>query len=162
MKWPNMPHVTAVEGARSVSARLVNANRTWRGVIQGKPEQPELHRIVGLEHRVYKPPHNGLLLTDRLADRLKVKPGDTVRLEFLEGRRDSLDINVTGVVSEMLGMNAYIERRALNTLLREGNTVNQVTVAVDRGHDTELLNALKELPRVALAVSKSIMKQNIK
>jgi putative ABC transport system permease protein len=32
---------------------------------------------------------------------------------------------------------------------------------VDRGHDAELLNELKELPRVAIAVSKSVLKQNI-
>ena len=156
-----LPHVTAVEGARTVSARLVNANHTWRGAIQGKTIQPELHRIIGLEHHVFNPPRNGLLLTDRLADRLKVKPGDTLRLEFLEGRREALDINVAGVVTEMLGMNAYIERHALNALLREGDIVNQLTVAVDRGHDAELLNELKELPRVAIAVSKSVLKQNI-
>ncbi|WP_296448800.1 ABC transporter permease, partial [Rhodoferax sp. UBA5149] len=65
------------------------------------------------------------------------------------------------VVTEMLGMNAYIERRALNTILREGDIVNQVTVAVDRGHEAALLNELKELPRVAVAVSKSVMKRNI-
>jgi len=156
-----LPHVTAVEGARTVAARLVNANHTWRGAIQGKPEQPELYRIVGLEHQVFQPPRNGLLLTDRLADRLKVKPGDSVRLEFLEGRREVLDIKVAGLVTEMLGMNAYIERRALNTLLREGDIVNQVTVAVDRGHDAALLTELKELPRVAVAISKSVMKRNI-
>lgn len=156
-----LPHVTAVEGARTVSARLVNAHHTWRGAIQGKPQQPELHRIVGMEHQVLTPPQNGLLLTDRLADRLKVKPGDTVRIEFLEGRREAMDINVTGVVTEMLGMNAYIERHALNTILREGDIVNQVTVAVDRGHESELLNEFKELPRVAVAVSKSVMKRNI-
>ncbi|MDO9166241.1 MAG: ABC transporter permease, partial [Rhodoferax sp.] len=156
-----LPHVTAVEGARTVSARLVNANHTWRGAIQGKTTQPELHRIVGLDHQVINPPLNGLLLTDRLADRLKVKPGDTVRLEFLEGRREALDINVAGVVTEMLGMNAYIERHALNALLREGDIVNQVTIAVNRGHDAELLNELKELPRVAMAFSKSVMKRNI-
>jgi putative ABC transport system permease protein len=39
--------------------------------------------------------------------------------------------------------------------------VNQVTVAVERGHEPELLARLKELPRVAAAVSKSIMKSNI-
>jgi len=156
-----LPHVTAVEGARTVAARLVNANHSWRGTLQGKPEQPELLRIVGLKHQILKAPLDGLLLTDRLADRLQVKPGDSVRLEFLEGRRDVLHLNVTGVVTEMLGMNAYLERHALNTLLREGDMVNQVTVAVERGHEAALLNALKELPRVAAAVSKSVMRQNI-
>lgn len=156
-----LPHVTAVEGARTVAARLVNANHSWRGALQGKAAQPELHRIVGLGHQVLSPSPEGLLLTDRLAERLGVKAGDAVRVELLEGRRQVLTMKVTGIVVEMMGMNAYVERRALNELLREGDIVNQVTLAVERGHETALLNRLKELPRVATAISKSVMLRNI-
>ncbi|NMM15365.1 MAG: ABC transporter permease [Rhodoferax sp.] len=156
-----LPYVTAVEGARTVAARLVHANHTWRGSLQGKVVQPELHRIVGMDRQVFAPPLDGLLLTDRLAERLMVKPGDTVRIEFLEGRLETLEMVVTGVVNEMMGMNAYIERHALNRILREGDVINQVTVAVERGHEDALLNKLKELPRIAVAVSKSVMQRNI-
>lgn len=156
-----LPQVTAVEGSRTIPARLVHANHTWRGTLQGKPAQPELHRIVGLNHDIHSPPHDGLLLTDRLAERLDVKPGDTLRVELLEGRLEVLALTVMGIVPEMMGLNAYIERRALNRLLREGDVLNQATIAVNRGYETELLNKLKELPRVAVAVSKSVMKQNI-
>lgn len=156
-----LPHVTAVEGARSVSVRLVHAHHSWRGAIQGKPAQPELHRIVDLDRGVLTPPQDGLLLTDRLAERLNIKPGQTVRVELLEGRREVLTLQVSGTVVEMLGMNAYMERRALNRLLREGDIVNHVTVAVNRSHEPELLTRLKELPRVAAAVSKSVMQRNI-
>lgn len=156
-----LPHVTAVESARSVAVRLVHANHSWRGAIQGKPMQPELHRIVDMENHVFPPSQGGLLVTDRLAERLHIQPGDTVRVELQEGRREVLELPVTGTVGEMMGMNAYIERHALNRLLREGDIVNHVTVAVDRGHEPELLARLKELPRVAAAVSKSIMQRNI-
>lgn len=156
-----LPHVTAVEGARTVAVRLVNANHTWRGAIQGKTAQPELHRIVGLKRQVFAPPPDGLLLTDRLAERLQVRPGDTVRVELLEGRLEVFELPVSTVVTEMLGMNAYLERRALNRLLREGDVINQVTVAVERGHEATLLNRLKELPRVAVAISKAVMQRNI-
>lgn len=156
-----LPHVSAVEGARSVPVRLVNANHAWRGAIQGKAAQPELHRIVDLGHQVFTPPRDGLLLTDRLAERLRVRPGDTLRLEFLEGRREVIHLPVAGTVAEMMGMNAYIERNALNKLLREGDMVNQITVAVDRSYEPALLNKLKDLPRVAAAVSKSVMARNI-
>ena len=84
-----------------------------------------------------------------------------VRVELLEGSREVLELPVAGVVTELMGMSAYMERRSLNQLLREGDIINQVTVAVDRGHEPELLARLKELPRVAAAVSKSIMKSNI-
>ncbi len=156
-----LPHVSAVEVARSAPVRLVHANHSWRGSIQGKPARPELHRIVDLQQRVVAPPRDGLLLTDRLADRLQVKPGDRVRVEFLEGRREVMEIAVSAVVVEMMGMNAYIERQSLNRMLREGDLVNQITLAAQRGHEPELLNRLKELPRVAVAFSKSVMMKNI-
>jgi putative ABC transport system permease protein len=156
-----LPHVTAVEVIRSAPIRLVHGHHTWRGAVQGKPLQPELFRIIGLPQKIYASPEDGLLITDRLAERLDVKPGDTLQMEFLEGRRDVHQMLVTGTVTELMGMNAYIERRALNHLLREGDMVNQATVAVERGFDAVLLNRLKELPRVAMAVSKAVMQKNI-
>ena len=156
-----LPHVTAVEGARTVAVKLVNAHHQWRGAIQGKPAQPELLRVVGRGFKVLTPPSSGLLITDRLANRLQISPGDWVRVELQEGRREVLSLQVSGVLTEILGMNAYIERRTLNRLLGEGDVVNQATLAVQRGHEIQLLNTLKELPRVVGAVSKSVMKQNI-
>jgi putative ABC transport system permease protein len=156
-----LPQVTAVEGARDAPVRLVHANHQWRGSLQGKAEQPDLHRIVGLGHQVHAAPSDGLLITNRLADRLRVQPGDLVRVEFLEGSREVVNLPVTGLVTEMMGMNAYLERRTLNRLLREGNMVNQVTVSVVRHHEADLLLKLKELPSVAAAVSKSVMQRNI-
>jgi putative ABC transport system permease protein len=156
-----LPHVNAVEGARTVAVKLVHEHRTWHGAIQGKVAQPELHRIVGQGNSIHNPPESNLLLTDRLAERLQVRPGDTVQLEFLEGRRVVVDVTVSGTASEMMGMNAYIERHALNQLLREGDVLNQITVAVARGHEPEFLNQLKALPQVAAAVSKSVMQKNI-
>jgi putative ABC transport system permease protein len=100
-------------------------------------------------------------LQDDLANRLRVTPGDWVPVELMEGRREVMSLQVSGALTEIMGMNAYIERHALNRLLREGDVVNQATLAVERGHEVELLNTLKNLPRVVGAVSKSVMWQNI-
>ena len=156
-----LPHVTAVEGARQVSVRLVNGHRSYHTAIQGRPAQPELQRIVDLDHRVHLPPADGLLLTDRLAQRLGVRVGELLRIEVMEGKRRTLELPVAATVKEMMGMNVYMERRALNRLLQEGDVVSQVSVAVERGHEPSLLIELKALPRVLLAVSKSVMVGNI-
>lgn len=156
-----LPHVSAVEGARSVAVRLVHEQHSWRGALQGKTASPELHRIYGLDRMARNPSADGLLLTDRLATRLQVQPGDLVQVEVLEGRRSVMQLPVTGTVPELMGMNAYLERRALNHLLGEGDLVNQVTVSVERGHEDALLTRLKDLPRVGLAISKAVMLRNI-
>lgn len=156
-----LPQVTAVEGARSVTARLVHGQHHWRGSVQGRSAEPQLQRILDAQQHSHAPPQDGLLLTDRLAERLHIRPGQMVRVELTEGRRQVLELPVTGTVSEMMGMGAYIERRSLNRLLQEGDIVNTLVVSVNPGHEAELLERLKSLPRVAMAFSKSVMLRNI-
>jgi len=156
-----LPHVTAVEEQRSVPVRLVNAHLSWRGTLIGKPQHPELSRIMDMDFRAHSAPQSGLLLTDRLAEKLQLQVGDMVRVELQEGRREVLTLPISGLVHEMLGMNAYLERRTLNALLREGDMVNSFALAVERGHEPALLNRLKDLPRVGMVISKSTMARNI-
>jgi putative ABC transport system permease protein len=156
-----LPNVTAVEGMRGVSVRLVNAQHSWRGNLTGKALHPTLFRIVDMDFQAFAAPLDGLLLTDRLAEKLHLQVGDTVRAELQEGGREVLKLPVHGIVHEMLGMNAYLERGTLNTLLREGDVVNSFTVAVERGFEPALLNRLRNLPRVSTVISKSTMARNI-
>lgn len=158
-----LPHVTAVEGMRSVPVRLVNGQHHWRGTLSGKAPQPDLSRIVDMKGHAYAAPHDGLLLTDRLAAKLQVQVGDLLRVEMQEGRREVLELPVSGTVHEMLGLNAYMQRASLNKLLREGDVVNSFTLAVARdvGAEATLLGRLKDLPRVGLVISKSTMAKNI-
>ncbi len=159
--FDHLPEVTATEAARNVNVRIVSQQREWRGMIQGKAATPQLHRILDVARRTYAPPADGLLLTDRLADRLGVKTGDTVRIEVLEGERRVMDVIVTGTVREMMGMSAYMERHSLNHLLHEGDVVNQLTLAVQAGSEPALLDRLRRLPEVAMAISKAVMLANI-
>jgi putative ABC transport system permease protein len=159
--FAHLPGVTAVEAARDVNVRLVSRQRDWRGMIQGKAAELSLHRILDVQRRLYAPPEAGLLLTDRLAERLGVVPGDTVRIEVQEGERRMAEVIVTDTVSEMMGMSAYMERRSLNRLLGEGDVVNQLTLAVGHRQEPELLDALRQLPQVSMAISKAVRLENI-
>jgi len=156
-----LPQVTAVEGSRSVNVRLVHGPSHWRGSVQGRSEVPQLQRVLDVARTAHSLPQDGLLLTDRLAERLQLRPGQTVRVEVMEGRRQVLELPVMGTVQEMIGMGAYIERRSLNRLLQESDVVNTVAVSVNPGHEAELLARLKTLPRVAMAFSKTVMLRNI-
>ncbi len=160
-EFAQLPAVSAVEGARSVRARLVNGNHAWRGSLQGRPEQAELRRIITMDRRTVGVPADALLLTDRLANKLGLAVGDRVRVEVEEGERPVLMLPVAGTVSEMMGLSAYIERRSLNRLLQEGDMVSELTLAVDRGGEPALLQRLRELPLVAGAFSKAALLRNV-
>lgn len=156
-----LPYVSAIEPARLVPVRLLHQHRHWRGLIQGRPSIPQLHRVVGLDKRAMPLPSDGLLLTDRLAHKLGVRVGEMLIVEVEEGQRATLTLPVVAVVSELMGMSAYIERRSLNNLLREGDVLNRATLLVDRGYESDLLQRLQQVPAVAAAFSKASMLANV-
>ena len=156
-----LPGVTAVESNRYVPVTLVNGHRRERSQLRGYALQPELYRIVDVNRRQTQPAGDGLVLTDRLADKLGVRVGDRVQVEVLEGRARTLDLVVDATVREMMGLNAYMNRPALNRALGDGDLSTGFMLAVEPGREAELLDATRQLPRVAGAFSKATMLRNM-
>jgi len=156
-----LPGVIAVEAGRDAAVRFRSGHRIERGSIQGFAARPELRRIVDVDGRIAIPPEDGLLMTDRLAAKLGLRPGDRVEVAVLDGRRRTLQIPVAGTVRETMGLNAYMERRALNRLLGEGDVSTQYALAVERGAERRLLDASRGLPRVVGVFSKASLIRNM-
>jgi putative ABC transport system permease protein len=70
-------------------------------------------------------------------------------------------VPLTATVREMMGLNAYMERRALNRLLGEDELATWFALAVERGREAALLDATKLLPRVVGAFSKATLLRNM-
>jgi putative ABC transport system permease protein len=157
-----LPGVIAVESGRDVPVRFVNGHLSQRGQIQGFGAQPELRRVIDIDQReASRFEGNGLVMTDRLADKLALRIGDRVRVEVLEGRQRAVDVPLAATVREMMGLNAYLERRALNRLLEEGDQSSQFSLAVERGREPALIEATRALPRIVGAFSKASMLRNM-
>ena len=157
-----LPGVTAVESGRDVSVRFVKGHVSERGAIQGFALRPELRRVVDADNReASRLEDSGLVMTDRLAEKLGLRIGDRVRVEVLEGRQRTVEVALSATVREMMGLNAYMERRALNQLLQEGDLSTQYALAVERGREPALLEASKALPRVVGTFSKSTLLRNM-
>jgi putative ABC transport system permease protein len=154
--------VTAIESGRDVPVRLVNGHLSERGQIRGLTRNPELTRIVDLNNHVAdRLDHDGLVMTDRLASKLGLRIGDMVRFDVLEGRQRTLSIPLHATVREMMGLNAYMERRALNRLLQEGDYSTWFALAIEREREADLLEATKQLPRVVGVFSKATLVRNM-
>jgi putative ABC transport system permease protein len=143
------PGVRHVETFRSVPVRLVNGRRDYRTALQGMDAAPGLRALIDADHRHIVLPAEGLVLTDYLADHLGLKPGDPVRVEIMEGHRRTVSAPLAGTVSEPLGVSAYMERRALNRLMREGAAVSGAWLLADAHSRDALFSRLWDLPRVA-------------
>jgi putative ABC transport system permease protein len=156
-----LPGVIAVESGRDVAVRFVAGHRSVRGAIQGLDARGELRRIVDLDGRALAPPADGLLMTDRLAAKLGLRPGDPVRVEVIEGRQRTLQLRLAGTVNEMMGLNAYLDRRALNRLLGESDVATGYSLALERGAEPLALAALRGVPGVAGTFSKATLERNM-
>ncbi len=157
-----LPGVTAVESGRDVAVRFVNGHQSERGAIRGLTRHAELTRIVDQDNHVAsRLDVDGLVMNDRLAEKLRLRVGDRVQVEILEGRQRTLTMPLSFTVREMMGLNAYIERRALNRLLQEGDQSTWFAVVVERGREAALLEASKQLPRVVGVFSKASLLRNM-
>jgi putative ABC transport system permease protein len=161
LELARLPGVTQTESSRFVDVVLVHGHRRERSQLRGYATHPALYRIVDVDGRFTDPAGDGLVLTDRLADKLGVRVGDRLRVEVLEGRARVLDLPVDATVREMMGLNAYMNRDALNRVLGDGDLSTGFVLALDRGSEPALLAATRVLPRVAGAFSKSTMLRNM-
>lgn len=144
-----LPGVLRVEPFRSVAVRLRHGPREERTAILAMDRNAELRKIVDAGLRTHELPLEGLLLTSMLAGKLGVGPGDTVTVEVLEGRRPVREVEVAGLVDEMVGTAVYMERGELGRLLGEGPAVSGAWLSVDPAASGTLYGRLKRLPAVS-------------
>ena len=114
-----------------------------------------------MQRRVVHPGGSGVVLTDRLAAKLGLRVGDTLWVQVLEGRPRTLPLVVDATVQEMMGLNAYMGRRALNRALGDDDLSSGYVLQVAPGSEAALLAATREMPRVAGAFNKATMLRNM-
>lgn len=149
-----LPGVERVEGYRSVPVRLRVGQRTYRTEIRGLPARGDLYRLLDADLRPVDLPPAGLVVTDYLAGLLRVRPGQEVTVEVLEGSRPVRRTPLVGVVSQYLGVSGYMDLDALNRLMGQGNAVSGASLAVDAAGLRDVHRRLQERPRVAGTVVK--------
>lgn len=156
-----LPGVRHVESLRFVTVSVGHLQRQERTILRGYAGRPELYRIIDMAQRETLLAGRGLVLTDRLADKLGLQPGDLVRINVLEGRQRSLLVPLHATVDEMFGLNAYMERGVLNQLLSEGDLSTGFVLSVVPGAEARVLEASKAMPKIAGAWSKATMLGNM-
>ncbi len=144
-----LPGVLFVETYRNVPVRLRYGQRDYRTTIMGMEQKPALRGILDRNYSPVKLPLQGLVLTDYLAGHLGVEPGDRLQVEIMEGRRRNVEMEVARLVQEPIGVGAYMERRALNRVMREGPAVSGAWLLTDHTLHFELYEHLWDTPAIA-------------
>jgi putative ABC transport system permease protein len=149
------PGVLAAEAERIVPVRMRAGNRSYLTLVIGLPAGSELRRPHDAALRPIEIAPHGITLTRRLAERLGLAAGDSMRLEVMEGKRRIADVPVSAIVDEVIGMTSYMEIGALNALTGEGDVVSTVALYVDPSAWPALSRRFKDLPVIEAVAMKA-------
>ncbi len=137
-------------------------HRSHRLAITGVPAGTLLNRALDRHGRPLPIPPAGLLISEKLAEMLAVRPGESVVVEVQEGRRPHREIPVAGLITDYAGLGAYMDIDALRGMMQEGSTVSGAHVAVDRLRWTEFLDEIKLIPGIASVSVTAALKESFR
>jgi putative ABC transport system permease protein len=157
-----LPGVLSVEPSRMAFVRIHFGPRHRQLVIQGVPEGARHTRVIDAATREIVLPPAGLVVSAKLAEVLGARVGDQLVVEVLEGRRPTRLVPLAGLAEDFSGMVAYMDLRALNRLLGEGDVLSGASVSIDGAHRREFLRALKDVPRVSMVAVKNSLRENFR
>jgi putative ABC transport system permease protein len=151
----DMPGVEYVEPRRAVSVRLRCENRARRLGIIGLPTNSRLFRLMDKKGRTITLPPDGLVISQKLAEVLHVKAGDSLHVEVLQDKRPTADVPVIALLDDIAGLNAYMNIDALNRLMRDGPRASGALMDTDPLWRPAIYRELKETPRVSSVTVKA-------
>ena len=137
------------ETIRSVATRIHFQQRSRRVGIIGLEAEPELFRLLDADEHPVEIPYHGIMLNSKLAELLGAKLGDQVIVEVLESKRPVLQLEVTAIVNEFGGINAYMNIQQVHQLLKESNVASGAFLKVDSNRIEKLYHELESRPAVA-------------
>ncbi len=157
-----LPGVIQAEPFRVVPAWLRHEHRSKRIEVVGLAPDHRLRRLLDRDLRPVDLPRNGLVLNDKLARILGVRPGDSVTMEVLEGARPVLHVPVVRIVDEMLGLGAYMDANALTRALNEDATSSGAYLRIEADAAPAVYARLKQMPAVGGVVVRSAVQASVR
>jgi putative ABC transport system permease protein len=157
-----LPGVQKVEPFRYAYVRIRCGNQRRQLVIQGLPADGLHNRVFDANSRQIQLPASGLVVSAKLAEVLGARPGTTLTVEVLEGKRQVQSVPLVALAEDFAGMAAYMDIHALNRLLGEGDIITGASFRIDSAQRGEFLRALKDIPRINWVAIKESLRENFR
>lgn len=154
-----LPGVLSVEPMRSVPVYFKHQHLKKRGVITGLTQHPKLRRVIDEKLTAVNMPDSGIVLNKKLANILQLKVGDIVDVEVLEEKRQTLNITVSAITQEYIGLGAFMLLPHLNNLLDSEPRITGASLLVDHNYSALLYKNLKEIPAIVGLNIISVLRQ---
>jgi putative ABC transport system permease protein len=150
--FTRLPGVLSAEAGRDAQVRMRNGHVSYRTTVFGLSQNTQMRQLLDKQLRPVPLPEAGIVLNSRLAQQLKVRAGDTIEIEFLQGKRVKTSAHVAAIIEEMMERQAYMNRDALNHLVGEGDAISSVRIRLDYAQRAAFFKQVKETPKIAVSV----------
>jgi putative ABC transport system permease protein len=154
--------VLFVEPFRSTPVHLRHGQHTRKTQLLGLAGDGQMRTLLDMQGHRHQLSGDGLILPSAMAGALGIRAGDTLDVRLSEQAGATRRLPVVAVLDEMIGASAYLERRSLNRLLREGDVVSGAYLAIDEQAESNVYAQLKRLPGVAGTTSRAAMLKNFR
>ena len=154
-----IPGVITAEPVREVAVRIRHGHRDRRTALLAVDEANRLRQVVDLDGRVVPVPRGGVALGTTLARVLAADVGDTVDLEFLDGRDRRRAVAVTAVVDDAAGLTVYASREMFARLVGAAEAVTAIGLTVDPGALDAVYARLTRAPFVRAVVVRAAVRR---
>jgi putative ABC transport system permease protein len=157
-----LPGVMRAEPFRAVPVRLRFDHHAKRTALLGVAPDADLRQLVDAQRRRIDVPPDGLVLTRKLAQLLGARPGDTIAVEQLDGKRLQFAEPLVRLSEEPLGISGYMDARALGRALGEDGDISGAQLQIDHAREGELYATLKRMPAVGGVAIRTTMLATIR
>lgn len=134
------PGTRQAEGRAEIPVTLKNNWHKKEVVLLGLPQNSLLYHIRDQKGNRVEPPKNGILLSEKLAQSLDAQVGTKLRLESLMAKDPDTEktVEVTGIIPQYIGLNAYMELEALQNLLQQKKMITTIMLSIDEQYFPQL------------------------
>jgi putative ABC transport system permease protein len=157
-----LPGVIAAEPFRAEAATLRNGYRSRRIQIIATDPLTDISRVLDQDFGLIELTPEGILLSERLAAHLDLRPGDQVEIELNDGRRRRTLMPLVGVTNSYVGLNANMSRAALDQLSGQGVRISGARIIVDESQIDQLYEAIKQTPAIASVALQGVSREKFR
>ena len=158
-----LPGVEHAEPVLDVACEFFNGPYRRKGVIRGLLPNARLTVPRDVNEDRIPIPAVGVTMTRKLAELLRLKPGEMLEFEPVKGLRERQRVPIVTLADSYMGLTVYADINYLSKLIDEDLAVTGVQLEVDERPEAmkELVKSVKRLPSVQTYISRKSTISNL-
>jgi putative ABC transport system permease protein len=157
-----LPGVLRVEPFRITPVTLRHGHFSERMSIFGIPQKADLARILDRDLEPMDPPSNGIVLSERVAEKMKLRPGDMVDVELRERDNRIVRVPVSAIEQSYVGLTAHMDLESLDRLMLDGRRISGTRISIDTDQLGKLYKTIKTTPGISTIALQRISRERFR